>query len=144
VKRPVYHRIGAACLALLLVLVEAGELFSAHPCAHHDPALYAASVSAHAGHHGEVGDPEHGGADHGGPEHGGARHGDSDEGHEAPCTCLWACVSPTPAALPEEVSITVAAAIHQAPVVLITASDLPLPRLIPFFLPFSQAPPSLG
>jgi len=136
VKRPGHLRIGAVFLALLLVFVEAGELVSAHPCTLHDPALYTAGM-AHddgSGHHAHGDEAAH---------HDESGHG-APEGHSVPCTCQGACVAPSAAALPEEASIVVDGVVTSVLPVTVTSGEVFFPRLIPFFLPFSQAPPSLG
>jgi len=142
VDRSFPHRLTAFLAAALLLFSWTGDVLGQHACPHHSAVPGAA---AHAS-----------GRDHGGgPAGHGAHHApaaadhDHDSGslpggqHDA-CTCLGACPSAVATALPADSE----AGLRVAPDWVRAAPGddhaSVLPRLLPFVLPYGQAPPALG
>ncbi|HYH82875.1 MAG TPA: hypothetical protein VEX86_23985 [Longimicrobium sp.] len=130
VQRTATHRSTALLALLFFLFTWTGEALGVHGCPHHDAVPAAAAAQAEHGHHGmQAG--EH---DAPAPE-----HGDSHA-----CTCQGTCPSVIGGALPPvgdswrrvaPAAVSQAAAPRAASIV---------PRLVPFFLPYGQAPPPLG
>jgi hypothetical protein len=134
VNRPI-RRLTALLAAMLLLLSGAGDAFGAHPCPHH--AAIGAPEHAAAAHAAEMAD-SHG--DHG--AHGQApAHPADHDGHSA-CTCGGICpVSTGPAPLAPALAVLPLVLVPAAPAAFTAADGLPS-RLLPYVLPFAQAPPS--
>lgn len=125
--RPLRSRLTALAAALLFLLSGAGDVLGAHPCAHHDalaPGHAADATGAHHAHHAH---------DAGAPapaEHDGA-----------PCSCAGTCSAAAGVAMPRAPETTFAppAVASAAPAY---ADHARLPgRLLPYLLPYAQAPP---
>jgi hypothetical protein len=136
-RRTIHQRVIAIVMALVFLLSGAGELFAAHVCPQHDPIVYEAIQGATEGHA-----AAHAHADH-------HRHdqpaspAESDAGREH-CTCLGVCPTSSLDGLPSEALQAVEVALDWVPVEHAVPADVVLPRFIPFFLPYSQAPPFLS
>ncbi|MDB4951814.1 MAG: hypothetical protein JWM27_4463 [Gemmatimonadetes bacterium] len=135
VNRRASLRPAALLVALLFLLSWAGDSLGFHPCPHHD--LLAAAHAA--------------GMEHGGTHAHAAGHHDasspaapSHQGHDGPCTCLSYCCSAAPAMLSGVPAVQFAALLvhpHHAPAADAASAR---PRLLPYVLPYGQAPPSAG
>ena len=131
-RRTIHQRVIAIVMALVFLLTGAGELFAAHVCPQHDPIVYQAIQGAAESH---VADHAH----HHQPDQP-ASPAEADGDHEH-CTCLGVCPTGSPDVLPGEASQVVEVALDWVPVERAVPADAALPRFIPFFLPYSQAPP---
>jgi hypothetical protein len=136
VNRPLRDRLTAFLAAALFLLSGAGDAFGAHPCPHH--AAIAAPASAGA----SAADAPAAGAHHGHAEHHPAPAAPAEhDGHDA-CTCGGICpvgtgAAPLPESNPGRLSV-----LTLTPAPAARPDDATLPsRLVPHFLPFSQAPP---
>jgi hypothetical protein len=125
------HRAAIGLLGGLFLLAGVGEPFAVDPCAHHAPIRTDTGIAegAHTGH------------DH---HEGGGGSTDSSSGHENACTCLGACVTGSPTALPESTALTIAATFERIWRPSAQPGDFVLPGFVPFLLPYAHAPPSLG
>jgi hypothetical protein len=113
------RRAVAAALALAFLLGGVGDALGSHRCPHHD------GVSAVA--HGAIGHDDHGTA---GDEHG-------------PCTCIGRChagAAPSIAAPGESLAAPVPGAASLSPS---EPPSLPRAAIVPFSLPWGNAPPTL-
>jgi hypothetical protein len=127
VNRSPASRLTALLAAVLFFLAWGGEAAGAHACPHH------AGVHRAPGAHHDAG---HGaGAHHGAPE-------DGNAGQHDACTCATGCPSATGSLLPApapDAGIQVAES-RIAPRPFHTVQS-PAPLFLPYFLPYSQAPP---
>jgi hypothetical protein len=131
------RRLTALLAAVLFLLSGAGDAFGAHACPHHAaigaPAQGGGAVDhAAMAHHGH-------GVDHSAPA------APADHDSHAACTCGGVCpvsagVAPLAGPATFHLAILVSTA---APAARTENAELPS-RLVPHFLPFAQAPPSLG
>ena len=138
------HRLTALLATLVFLFTWTGDVFGQHPCPHHSSVPGpAAHVSAEHG--GGMADVDHDAhAGHGGAAMPDGHHG-SDPGQEhAVCTCLGSCPSAAGGALPEDADAGLRVAPAWVRDVRPDAAHSVLPRLLPFFLPYAQAPPALG
>lgn len=125
------QRLSALLVTLLFLFTWTGEALGMHPCPHHDsvPGAMAHAMTMDGGHGAS--------ASHDAPAP--AEHG----GHHA-CTCQGSCPSAAGGALPARAE----AAVRVAPASVAAAprgeAKTVVPRLVPFFLPYGQAPPLLG
>lgn len=125
------RRLAAFWLALVFLLATAGEGYGYAHCAHHNPEAARGAAAGTAGHgaHAEVApSPEH-------PE------------HSAPCSCLGTCQVGGGGAV--MLAGAPAGAVVSVQTVLAARPPLPahrslLPRLLPYLLPYAQAPPVVG
>lgn len=118
-------------MALVFLLSGAGETFGVHLCPQHD-------LVGHTGGHG-ADSSDTGLHQHDAP----SEPSDSQTGHEH-CTCLGVCPTSAAADVPAAGASTIEVAFEIVPRVPVAPVDVVLPRLAPFFLPYSQAPPLLG
>ena len=131
VPRTLAHRL-TALLALAFFLVTwTEEALGAHGCAHHD-AIPGRAAAMHSMAHGAA-HAEHG---HGAPAPAhGSRHA---------CTCQGTCPSVAGGALPAAADAVLRVAPPSVAAAAAPRASRILPRLVPFFLPYGQAPPVLG
>lgn len=118
-------RAAAFLVALLLVLTSLGTALGAHPCPHHDGGAAAGSVPGHGA-----------GSGH---EH---EAGPASEAHD-PCTCVGQCQASAAPSLPAPV---VGADLPAPPATshaFRPARPLPRASIVPFSLPWGNAPPTL-
>lgn len=118
-------RVFALLWAAAFLLSSAGDGFGAHACPYHD-APAAEHLADHGASHAPTSEP-------------------GSEGHEGPCTCLFACqasVGVALAAAPPVVVGTERVEVAYGP--LDHPQDLLIRRTLPYFIPFANAPPSLG
>lgn len=143
VHRSFAHRLTALLALLVFLFGWTGEALGQHACPHHDMVQGAAAMSAKVAMHHGGGHAMHHGAPDASMRGGGAPAPHSAAEHDA-CTCQGTCPSAFADAAPARADATprvVPAAICAA------RADEPrtLPQLLsPFFLPYGQAPPSLG
>ena len=133
VQRTPAHRFVALMAAVLFLFTWTGEALGAHACPHHDAVPGAPATMqgmAHAGHHPAAHAPH----DVPAPEHADAHA----------CTCQGKCPSVAGGALPtsDETALRVAPAAIRAQAA--PRVERIVPTLVPFFLPYGQAPPTLG
>lgn len=123
-------RATASVVALLLVLTSLGTALGAHRCPHHDAATAAdRTAGSLPGHADARSDHQH----------------DPDSGSEAhgPCTCVGECQAGAAPSMPASAVVaelpTPPAAAH------VSRFVRPLPRvsIVPFSLPWGNAPPTL-
>ena len=144
--RTLPSRLTALLAAVLFLFSWTGDALGWHACPHHSsvPGPHARAVVEDAADHGA-----HGGHQAAAPdaasdaEHGGDSH-DSEPGGAHGCTCTGTC----PSAIGGAVPTVTDAGLRVAPASIRDArpddsADV-LPRLVPFFLPYGQAPPLLG
>ena len=127
-------RRGAAILAaLLLVLASLGTALGVHPCPHHDGASAAGGVpdAGPAGEHGS-------GSGHG--HDAGAAAGSEAHG---PCTCVGQCQVGAAPSIPAPAVGRDLPTPPAAPHALLPAPALPRASIVPFVLPWGNAPPTL-
>jgi hypothetical protein len=133
VPRTFAHRLTALLALTLFLFTWTGEALGQHGCPHHDavPGMAVAAEMPGHGHHGAAHGQKH---DVPAPEHA--------ENHA--CTCQGTCPSVASGALPAPAD----AILRVAPAIVAQAAaprvDRIAPRLVPFFLPYSQGPPQLG
>jgi hypothetical protein len=134
VKRTLPNRVVAVTMAMVFLLLGAGDLFGVHPCPHHD------LLAAHAGEHNAShapGTPE--------PPHEHEQAAPGEEATHGPCTCQGACPSSTAAeALPAHVRPAMVESVVDTPRTGVRVRDVLLPRFTPFLLPYAHGPPQLG
>lgn len=117
-------RVFALFWAIVFLLNTAGDGFGAHACLYHD-----APGSGHAAQH----ESAH---DHSEP---------ADEGaHELPFACLFACQASAGTALALEPTVSAGFTTLDAVPVAFDRPESLLRRNLPHFLPYANAPPSLG
>ena len=124
-------RAAAILIAMLLVSTSLGTALGVHPCPHHDgtaPAGEAADAGSRAGH-----------------GHGSGHEQEATPGSEThdPCTCVGECQAGAAPSMP-------AAAVGRdlptppaAPHALIPAPPVLRTSIVPFSLPWGNAPPTL-
>ena len=122
-------RAPAFLVALLLVLTPLGTALGAHPCPHHDGAAAARGAADSV--------PEHGSGS--GHEHG-ARPGSEAQ---APCTCVGQCQAGAAPSMPAPVVGTDLPAPPASSQAFFPARPLPRATMVPFSLPWGNAPPTL-
>lgn len=133
----------SALVALVFLLIRAGDLFALHPCphhdlagmgAHHDAAMMAGAAAHHEPPAHDCSRPSASSAsrDHGNP---------SPDGDHSGCTCMGACPAVSVPALPIPSRLIVAAEVVTTIQDGIADPDSLLPPLPAFFLPYAQAPP---
>jgi hypothetical protein len=125
------RRVAASLVALLLVLTTLGTALGAHPCPHHDGAAAAGQAGGTIPGHGPAAGSSH--------EHAG------DPGSEAhgSCTCVGECQAGSAPSMPAP---AVAADLPAPPAAGHPSRFLrPLPRvsIVPFLLPWGNAPPTV-
>lgn len=131
-QRTLAHRLAALLALAFFLFTWTEEALGAHGCAHHDavPGRVAAAHPAAHGHHGAA----H--ARHGAPA--------SEHGDRHACTCQGTCPSVSGGALPATAEAVVRVAPPHVAAAAAPRVDRLVPRLVPFFLPYGQGPPSLG
>lgn len=122
------RRSAAFLVALLLVLTSLGTALGAHPCPHHDGAAAAGDAGSLPG-HGQDSGHEHG-ADPGSEAHG-------------PCTCMGQCQAGAAPSMPAPAVTTDLPAPPASAQVVRPVRPLPRASIVPFSLPWGNAPPTL-
>jgi hypothetical protein len=132
VQRTLAHRLTALLALVFFLFSWTGEALGQHGCPHHDSVPGKAAVAQSPAH---------------------AHHGGAHAGHHAPapehadthaCTCQGSCPSVGAGAIPaaDDAVLRVApASVRQAAAPRV---ETIVPRLAPFFLPYSQGPPLVG
>ena len=130
------HRLSALVAAAFFLLSWGGEALGQHGCPHHS------GVPGQAAH---AEDASQGHAEH---------HAAAEDGHHAPspvpadghqsCTCQGTCPSAAGVALPAAPKDGIPVAAERADASLGAAPQAAVALRIPFFLPYSQAPPLVG
>lgn len=141
------HRPTALLAALVFLLTWTGDVFGQHPCPHHSsvPGAAAHASMNHDGHADHAAPAEHAGhGDHGEAAASDDHHGSESGQDHAVCTCLGSCPSAAGGALPADADAGLRVAPAWVRDVRPDAAQSVLPRLLPFFLPYAQAPPALG
>ena len=129
-NRTLSTRFVALFVAMLFLLNGAESAFGMHECPHHDLVVESGSAQAtHGSTHDMAGMDGHS-----------SPHSD----HSAPCTCQGACQMGSAAALPEIAVVAPSATILIVEVPSLGAEVLRARHHVPFFLPYSQAPPRVG
>jgi hypothetical protein len=151
VHRSLLHRLTGLLVAALLLFSWTGEALGQHACPHHD-SVPGAAAHADDGDHAAHGMAAHAPASTSGQDHDRAGQGqnqDQDQGaesehqHEA-CTCQGSCPSAASEVFPPDPDAglrVVPTWVRQARFDDTSAVTL---LLLPFFLPYGQAPPLLG
>ena len=137
--RSLPHRLAALVAAALFLFSWGGEALGQHGCPHHSGvpgrAAHAEDVSSgHAAHHPAESTAQ---AGRDGPVPAPA------DSHQA-CTCQGTCPSAAGVALPAVAKDAVPLAVRQGRAPLGSAPQIAASRWIPFFLPYGQAPPTVG
>src|SRR5690606_19893035 len=113
-------------MAVVFLLLGAGDLFGVHPCPHHE------GGAGHEEAQGHSAPSEH--AHHGTPDtEAPAEHGG--------CTCQGACPTASAGFLPIAPRVEIGIPVEFLPLAVVRGQTSYLPRYLPFFLPYSQAPP---
>jgi hypothetical protein len=125
------RRAAAIPVAILLVLTSLGTALGVHPCAHHDlaPASGDAAGAGPAGSRGQSSGHEHD------PGPGSEAHG--------PCTCVGQCQTGAAPSMPAPAVGRDLPTPPAAPQALLPAPPLPRTSIVPFSLPWGNAPPTL-
>ena len=133
------QRVAALLVALLLVLTPLSTAFGAHPCPHHD------GVAAAGGVDGSV--PEHDPAPGFGHEHdasaGTATDASPDSEGHGTCTCMGQCQASAAPSMPAPAVGSDMPLPPAAPHAFLPARPLPRTAIVPFSLPWGNAPPTL-
>lgn len=122
------RRAAATLIASLLVLTSLGTALGVHPCPHHDGAAAASDAGS---------TPEHGPA--------------SGHGHEAspgpeahgPCTCVGQCQAGAAPSMPASTVGRDLPTPPAAPHAFLPVRPLPRVSIVPFSLPWGNAPPTV-
>lgn len=132
-SRTAIKRIAAGFLAATYMLAGAEHLLGVDPCPHHEGAFVEAGIhvgdSAHTSHH---------------AHHAGAPDPGSESEDHGPCGCVGPCATPAPTAPPSETTLHVGDAPDHVESASTPDRDSGTPQFVPFFLPYSNAPPSLA
>jgi hypothetical protein len=167
VHRSLVHRLTGWLVATLLLFSWTGEALGQHSCPHHDSVPGAAAHASGDGEHAAHGMAAHGVesahhvdsaqdldsahdvdsaheiASEADQDHDGAPGAESEHQHDS-CTCLGSCPSATAEVFPPDPDAglrVVPSWVRQARADDASAVTL---LLLPFFLPYGQAPPLLG
>jgi hypothetical protein len=129
VKAKRTNRIVAMMTALVFLLLGAGDLFGLRACPHHE------SSDGHGGAHASA--PERS-LHH---EHREEAPSSVPDANHEPCTCAGFCPTAPTVGLPADTDVPVAFTVAAAELPVVGDTGSEFPRFIPFFLPYSQAPP---
>ena len=131
------RRAAALLVASLLVVSSLGTAFGAHPCPHHDGAAATGEARQAGGAHDPGSVVEHGtGSSH--------EHDDSpsSEAH-GPCTCMGECQAGAAPSMAAPAVGSELPAPPAAPYAFRSAPSVPRASIVPFSLPWGNAPPTL-
>jgi hypothetical protein len=122
------RRAAAFLVACLLVLSSVGTALGAHPCPHHDGAGGSGDAGSVPG-HGAESSHEH----------------DASPGTEAhgPCTCMGQCQAGAAPSVPAPAVEADLPTPPAAPHAFLLAPTVPRASIVPFSLPWGNAPPTL-
>ena len=122
-------RAAAFLVALLLVLTTLGTALGAHPCPHHDGAAASGGAAGSVPGHSPGSGHEH----------------DANPASEAhgPCTCVGQCQASAAPSMPAPVLGTDLPAPPASPHAFLPARPLLRATIVPFSLPWGNAPPTL-
>ena len=132
-------RAAALVIALLLVLSSLGTALGAHPCPHHDGAPAAGEAPGSVPEHGPAPGSRH---DH---DAGSGSATDASPGSEAhgACTCMGQCQASAAPSMPAPAVGSDLPAPPVAPQAFLHARPLLRASIVPFSLPWGNAPPTL-
>ena len=130
------RRAAALLVASLLAVSSTGTAFGAHRCPHHDGAVAptAAGVADGAGEAGHA-------AEHAGSSHG--QEGSPGSAAHGACTCLGECQAGAAPTMPSPAVGPDLPPPPAAPQAVRHAPPVPRASLVPFSLPWGNAPPTL-